>query len=379
LERQKLETTVRHRALADARILWRFIQKLYERVPPAHIEAAIRTLLVRPGLPLALGADTLERIPPAPGVYVMLGAAGHTLYIGKSIDLKTRVAAHFAGDAGAERHTRLVREVERIEWERTAGEVGALLRESQLVKQRLPAHNVRLRRRLAQGALRLDEGRPRWVRADAWQPGWRGRAGPMPYGPVAARAAADKPILGVFAEAATNPPQDWDGRAGPVHYGPFGSRAAARKAIDQLAREQSLCLKAMGYEGRARRSQPDAPCFNYQLHRCRGACVGLETPDQHLQRLREALEPWRLPDWPAAGAVALIERGDADAPDAWHVCKRWRWLGTAHTHAAALGMADGPLPPFDADEYHIIRDALQKAEAGDLEQVGLTGAAARAA
>jgi len=104
-----LDETGRHRALGDARMLWQFMQKLYERQPPALIEAAIRALLVRPGLPPALAADALERIPAAAGVYVMVGAAGHPLYIGKSIDLKSRVAAHFASEAGAERNARLAR------------------------------------------------------------------------------------------------------------------------------------------------------------------------------------------------------------------------------------------------------------------------------
>ena len=250
-----LDQEGRHRALGDARLLWRFIQKLHERVPPAYIEAAIRALLVRPGLPVALAADALERIPAAPGVYVMVGAAERPLYIGKSIDLKTRVSAHFSADPTAERNARLAREVERIDWERTAGEIGALLRESQLIKTRLPEHNVRLRRRAAQGAFRLDGARPRWVRADA-----------LP----------------------DRPEQD--------HYGPFGSRGAVRKAVDQLAREQALCLKVMGQErGVAGAKKPGGdgtPCFNYQLRRCRGACIGEEPAEAHLQRLREALEPW---------------------------------------------------------------------------------------
>jgi DNA polymerase III subunit epsilon len=328
-----LDEAQRHRALGDARLLWRFVQKLYERLPPAHIEAAIRTLLVRPGLPVALAADALERIPSAPGVYVMVGAAEHTLYIGKSVDLKSRVAAHFAGDAGVERNSRLAREVERIDWERTAGELGALLRESQLVKQRLPTHNVLLRRRLAQGALRLERGRPRWVRAAA-----------LPTQP------------------------------GLDHYGPFGSCGAVRKAIDQLAREQSLCLKAMGCEGRRIRvgAEP-APCFNFQLHRCRGACIGLESPPEHEQRLREALEPWRMPAWPHPGAIAMVERGDAEVPDAWHVFDQWRWLGTARDRDAAHLLAGAELPAFDADEYRIIRDSLERARLGSLESALLQG------
>lgn len=346
-----LDEEGRHRALGDARLLWRFVQKVHDRVPPAHIESAVRSLLVRPGLPVALPDDALDRIPAAPGVYIMTGAAGRTLYIGKSIDLKTRVAAHFTGDAGAERSAQLAREVEAIDWERCSGEIGALLRESQLVKTRLPEHNVRLRRRQAQGALRLDGARPRWVRASA-----------LP-----------------------ERPED-------EHYGPFASRAAARKAIDHLAREQGLCLKAMGLErgagGRGRRGAASgepagasgdagagAPCFNFQLRRCLGACTGAEAPEAHAARLREAMEPWRLPAWPHDGAVAIIERSDGEAADGWHVFDRWRWIGTAATHADALALAAASgAAPFDGDEFAIVREALARAQRGELELMELGSA-----
>ena len=51
---------------------------------------------------------------------------------------------------------RLSQEVHRLEWEETAGEFGALLRESELIKTRLPAHNVASRRKLNQVLLGFD-------------------------------------------------------------------------------------------------------------------------------------------------------------------------------------------------------------------------------
>jgi DNA polymerase III subunit epsilon len=326
-----LDDSERHRALGDARLLWRFAQRLYDRLPRAEIEDAVRSLLARPGLPVALGPDALDRIPSSPGVYVMVGAAEHTLYIGKSIDLKSRIAAHFSLDARDERSLRLAREVERIDWERTAGEIGALLRESELVKQRLPAHNVRLRRRLGQGALKLQGSRPRWVRA---------------------------------AELSEPAQQE--------HYGPFSSRGAARAALIRLAAEQGLCLKTMGMESRRRAHERESPCFNYQLHRCRGACVGLESAETHALRLREAVQPWKVAAWSYEGPIALIEDGGIGATCDWHVIDRWRWLGTAHDRAHAYALARGTrLPAFDADQYQIVLSALERAARGELQWIGL--------
>jgi DNA polymerase-3 subunit epsilon len=326
-----LDDSQRHRALGDARLLWRFAQRLYDRVPRTEIEDAVRSLLVRPGLPAALGPDALDRMPSAPGVYVMVGAAEHTLYIGKSVDLKSRIAAHFSAEVRDERSLRLAREVERIDWECTAGEIGALLRESELVKQRLPAHNVKLRRRLGQGALKLHGGKPRWVRA------------------------ADLP----------DPAQQ-------EHYGPFSSRGAARAALIRLAAEQGLCLKTMGMESRRGTCEAQSPCFNHQLHRCRGACVGLESREAHAVRLREALRPWQIPAWPYDGPIALIEDAGIGATCDWHVIDRWRWLGTAHDRMQAYALVNPDrLPPFDADQYRIVQSALERVVRGDLQWVAL--------
>src|SRR4029077_11811589 len=86
-------------------------------------------------------------IPEAPGVYRFYGPNPLPLYIGKSIDLRARIASHFSSDYRNANDLRLSSEITRIEFEETAGEIGALLRESQLIKTLLPAYNQRLRRR----------------------------------------------------------------------------------------------------------------------------------------------------------------------------------------------------------------------------------------
>ena len=52
IERFNLDGEPRHRALGDARVLWRLLQRLADRHPHAEIELAMRALLRRPALPL---------------------------------------------------------------------------------------------------------------------------------------------------------------------------------------------------------------------------------------------------------------------------------------------------------------------------------------
>jgi DNA polymerase-3 subunit epsilon len=285
-------------------------------------------LLARPSTPPALPPGELEAIPHAPGVYLFYGANAHPIYIGKSVDLKARVLAHFANDHASGADLRLSQEVQRIEWERTAGATGALLREAELVKTRLPAHNIALRRRRNQVFVALD-----------------GEARPL------------------FVPAATVPLERLH-----EHYGPFSSRPGARRFLQELATGHGLCLKTMKLEGRAR-AAAGAPCFNHQIRRCLGACVGAEPVEAHAARLRELLEPRRVPAWPYSGAVALGERDAGGTGEDLHVFDRWCWLGTVRSREAAGQLAATAPRLFDADVYRIALKALAGADAGVVVQL----------
>lgn len=326
--RYALDVSARHRALGDARLLWQFVQRLVERHGRAEVQAAAARLLARPVTPAWLAPEALDEVPPVPGVYMFYGLNAHPIYIGKSVDLRARVASHFSADRVSETDARLAQETRRLEWEETAGEIGALLREAELVKTRLPAHNVALRRRAATVFVRLDaDGRPRWLKADD--------------------GALDH----------------W-----PHLHGPFSSRAAARRRLIEVAAEHGLCLKAMALERGAR---GDAPCFNFQLRRCRGCCVGHESATEHAARLLHALAACKAPDWPFAGAIAIVERNPLRSREDWHVFDRWCWLGTVRTFEAAAALAREAARRFDADAYRIARLALQRAAQGTLQAVPL--------
>ena len=316
IERFGLGGEQRHRALGDARVLWRLLQKLAERHSAAELELAAATLLRHPSLPPHLPPDALDGIPHAPGVYLFYGLNEHPIYIGKSVDLKARIGGHFNAEHRAGRELRLSQEVHRLEWEECAGELGALLRECELVKTRLPAHNVALRRKLNQVMLQLTaDGRPRYLHTE--------RLGPDALDGV---------------------------------YGPFGSRAAARRVLADLAREHGLCMKVLELE--SRRGFDGKPCFNHQLHRCRGACVGGESLADHGERLRELLAPWLIPAWPEDGPIALVERNAERFHEDIHVFDRWCWLGTVKTLDAATALARAAPRVFEADAARLALQAL---------------------
>jgi excinuclease ABC subunit C len=88
----------------------------------------------------------LSSLPHAPGVYVMRNVAGQVLYVGKALDLFSRVHSYFRA-SGDTRHfiSRLPDELADLEVWVTQSEREALLLENNLIKELKPRYNVRLR------------------------------------------------------------------------------------------------------------------------------------------------------------------------------------------------------------------------------------------
>lgn len=249
-----------------------------------------------------------EDMPAAAGVYIFHGDDEQLpLYIGKSVNLRARVLSHLRNP----REARMLRKSRRITHERTAGEVGALLLEARLVKERYPLLNRRLRRNFRLCSLRFAGKAPEIVYA-----------------------------------------QEVDFAVEPRLYGLFWSRRAALDLLESFADEERLCLGALGLEklprGRA--------CFRSRIGRCSGVCEGAEPLANHQARLQARLDAHALACWSWPGALGLVER-DEDGRTDIHVVRNWCHLGTAADLDAARALSR-VTAGFDADCYRILARPL---------------------
>lgn len=352
IHRHRLGENDRHRALGDARLIYRYLVKMYQQRGAEVLEPAIRRLLKQPSLPAHLPANALLDIPNTPGVYQFLGVNDQPLYIGKSIHLRERVASHFVNDHRSERGVRLASEIRRIDWQETAGDFGAQLLERRLIRSLQPSHNTALRRKENQIVL-----------------------APLVLPPAPAQVTLRKqPKSLQWRRVDEVLPIEL-----PGYFGPFGSRASARHWFIEHAPAEGLCLGVLGFE----RLNPGAPCFNRQLGRCAGCCTANETLVAMLDRLGELLKPLAIPVWPFPDGLLCRESGhlaaSERAPD-WHLFDQWCYLGSSVGSSTVSSDADSSnaLPvalerlvhaerKFDADTYRLLRRALP-ADLG-----GLTG------
>ncbi len=104
----------------------------------------------------SISAKALNDLPTRPGVYLFHGESDTMpLYIGKSVNIRSRVLSHLRTPDEAA----MLRQSRRISWICTAGEIGALLLEARLIKEQQPLFNKRLRRNRQLCALQLNEKR----------------------------------------------------------------------------------------------------------------------------------------------------------------------------------------------------------------------------
>jgi len=254
---------------------------------------------------------SLDALPSHPGIYIFRGEDDLPLYIGKSINIRTRVLSHLRTPAEA----RMLQQSRHVEFQCTAGEIGALLLESSLIKKMQPVHNKKLRRTREMCSLLLKKelqfGMPHIVSA-----------------------------------------RDYDFSRTDDLYGLFATRRAAIETLRTIVDRESLCSAITGLE----RVAKGRPCFGRQLKRCRGACVGEESLEEHFNRFKTVLDDMHVVTWPFEGAVGIVEQlGD------WtqiHVIDHWFYLGCIEDMNNFSFINQPHKQSFDVDTYKILAKPL---------------------
>ncbi len=141
VERHALVPADRHRALADADLLWQFWGRLHTLVPADTLRMQIDRTTRRYRLAGEITDDLIESAPAGCGAYVFYGEAGEPLYVGRSVRVRQRIRAHLSGERRSSRELRMAQQVRRVEWRATGGELGALLVEAQWIGSLRPAFN----------------------------------------------------------------------------------------------------------------------------------------------------------------------------------------------------------------------------------------------
>ena len=192
--------------------------------------------------PLAADLPRLARdLPRAPGVYLLKDRKGAVLYVGKSKNLRARVATYFQSGAGAGRDIKtevMASKVADFEVIVTRNEFEALLLENTLIKDRKPRYNINLKDGKSYPVIRLTNEQ--------------------------------------FPKAFRTRTMVLDGSE---YFGPFPK-------VNQIDIYLALIDKLFPLRKRGTVfKERDQPCLNFHIGRCAAPCVGNIDPEEYQQRV----------------------------------------------------------------------------------------------
>jgi excinuclease ABC subunit C len=174
--------------------------------------------------------DSLERFPTSPGVYIMKDASGEPLYIGKAINLKSRVKSYFLDTHEDRPHIPFMLErLRHVDWIATHTESEALILEANLIRKHKPKFNIDLK----------DDSHYPYLKITVNEP--------FPRLLVVRRVIAD----------------------GARYFGPYTDVRAMR----QLVQFSKRIFRIRDCNRDLPLARPVRPCVNFGIGRCSGACA----------------------------------------------------------------------------------------------------------
>ncbi|MBU3562549.1 exonuclease domain-containing protein [Polynucleobacter sp. Tro8-14-1] len=320
-----LKVSARHRALGDADLLLQFWRVCESKFGQEKLNEAINQLIGNASLPPNIDQGVIDSIPDGPGCYIFYGENKTPLYIGKSISLRSRVMGHFQGALTQRKEMKLSLQVRDIDWIETSGELGALILESRLIKERMPSLNIKLRRSKDLCAWSLEED-----------------------------------VSGVLTPSLVTHHHLAPGLQDNL-YGLFYSKREAHAYLKALAKKHHLCEALLGLEKRIEGKS----CFGYQVKQCSGTCINITPIALHNLQLKTAMDLFKVQVWPYSGAIAIKEGGEMIVVD------KWCYLGTAINQDELYELAQSGEVEFDLDIYKIVKKALSGAYRNQVIRIGV--------
>lgn len=192
--------------------------------------------------------EELKKLPKKPGVYIMHDKQDAIIYVGKAVNLHSRVRSYFREHIGrGPQIDKMVSLIARFEYIVTDSELEALVLENNLIKEHLPKYNTLLK----------DDKT-------------------YPY--IKVTVGEDYPRIMFAREMKKDKAR---------YFGPYTSAGAVKDTIELLNKLYRLrtCNRNL-----PRDIGQDRPCLNYHIGQCSAPCQGCVSRGAYREQIEHALE-----------------------------------------------------------------------------------------
>ena len=253
-----------------------------------------------------------NKIPKSNGVYFFQSQNMYPIYIGKSINLNSRIKSHLYQAKSNAKEKKIKDSSCYITWIECSSEMEALIVESFYVKKYLPIFNRKLRRAKILYSLFVENTKNFKVNIKKH----------------------DIKNLQILDNS----------------YGLFKSKKEAQDTIENICKEHKICKKTIGLE------KTKNYCFAYQIKHCNGACMDKNKEKNNNDLFLEKISNIKNELWPYNGTIGLKEKNQQKSNII--IIKDWFLVGIAKS-IQNLKKNDYILynndQEFDADLYKIIK------------------------
>jgi len=192
--------------------------------------------------------NILDSLPTRPGVYLMKNDRGEVIYVGKAVNLRSRVRSYFQPSTLAQKHSKTARMVEQvadIDIIVVDSELEALLTEINLIKAHKPHYNIRLK----------DDKRYPYIKVH-----W---ADPYPKVTVTRRMVND----------------------GSRYFGPYTNVSAVYQTLDVLRKAFPYLTCDRNIDGNDERA-----CLYYDIKLCNAPCIGAVSQEEYRATIQSLMD-----------------------------------------------------------------------------------------
>jgi excinuclease ABC subunit C len=206
--------------------------------------------------------EKVARLPRKPGVYLLKGADGEILYVGKAADLRSRVRSYLQDGAALPHKTAvLMGHASDLDYLVTDNEVEALLLESNLIKEHDPRFNI---------VLRDDKS--------------------YPY--IKVTLQEDFPRVYVTRRVVED---------GARYFGPYAHVKLLRRNLSLI--KDLFPVRSCRYD--LLREAPRRACLDYHIRRCEAPCVGYVSQAEYRAMIDDVV---RFLEGDTRAATRMLER-----------------------------------------------------------------------